>query len=31
MLIGRFCINVLGESAGRKYGKWTFVLYLVCS
>ena len=30
-IIGRFFINVLGESAGHKYGKWTFVLYLVCS
>ena len=29
-IIGRFCINVLGESAGRKYGKWTFELYLFC-
>ena len=23
----RFCIKVLGESMGRKYGKWTFALY----
>ena len=30
-ILGCFCINVLGESAGRKYGKWTFILYLVCS
>ena len=29
-IIGRFCINVLGESAGHKYGKWTFALYLFC-
>ena len=24
---GRFCLIVLGESVGRKYGKWTFALY----